>query len=160
MRAGPDPERLEQGEGLRVGRPMRHLADVAQGQGDVVEGRQMGEEVVELKDDAHVAPQRMQPRLAGRRARPQRDAVQIDPALVKPVERDDGPERRGLAAARQPHQRDPLAAADLQVHPAQDRPVAPGQPKAGDGEHRAGQRVAHRCSSRRARRESGSDIAR
>ena len=85
------------------------LSDLAllQAVGDVVEDRHVREERVLLEDGVHVA-------LVGRRARDVAAADQ-DLALVGLLEAGDHPQRRRLAAAARPEQRQELALVDAQV---------------------------------------------
>ena len=73
-------------------------AAAPQPEGDVLEDREMREERVRLEDGVHVALVRRQRRHV--------DAAELDPPLGRLLEAADHPQRRRLAAARRPEQRE------------------------------------------------------
>ena len=122
----------------------------------------MREQVVELEDDPDLAPKAAQPALARHRPRLKVNAVDRDAPVLEGIERNDGAKDARLAAAREPHQRHPLTLPDLEVDPAKHGLAAAREVEVGDGEDRLVHcsDTFHFRSSRLARRESGSDIAR
>jgi hypothetical protein len=85
------------------------LADLAllEPVGDVVQHGQVREQRVLLEDGVDVTPVRGRAHRVG--------SADQDLALVRLLEAGDQPQRRGLAAARRPQERQELALADLQV---------------------------------------------
>ena len=95
----------------------QHLVDAARApaavdalapepKGDVLEDRQMREERVALEDGVHVALVRRQPDDV--------TVAELDRALVRLLEAADHPQRRRLAAAGRPEQREEGAGRDLE----------------------------------------------
>ena len=110
-------------------------------QADVVERRQMLEQVVELEHHAGLG--------------------HLDVTRVRLLEAREHAENRGLARSGEPHERHDLAGAGMKLDPGQDGAGAARQAQAADAERRVHDAAAfQRCSSRRARCESGSDIDR
>ncbi len=93
------------------------------------------------------------------RARMQDEVADVDRAGAERLERGHRAEDRGLARTRESHQRADLPACDVQRHSAEHVHAPTGDVKIADGE-RAGHAAFHRRSRRRAKRDSGSDMAR
>ena len=91
---------------------------LAQGEGDVLIDRQMGEERVLLEHGVHAAPVR------GDLVDPL--AEEDDVALVGGLEPADQPQERGLAAARGAEQGEELVVVDVQVDVLEDRHTVEG----------------------------------
>ncbi len=94
---------------------------LAQGEGDVVEHRHVGEQRAELEQHAHPATQRVQTV-----ARLRADVLPVKQhlAALRTHEAADQPQHRGLAAPRTAHDRDHPAARKAQVQVRQNEPVA------------------------------------
>jgi hypothetical protein len=125
--AQPDSVELEQHEVAdhRLGQ----VGVLAQREGHVLEHRQVGEEGPELEQHPHAATQPV-------------ERIRVEPAHVLAVHPQragagpdlpaDEPEQRGLAGARQPHDRHDLAARDRKVDAVEDEPAVVGKRQAGD----------------------------
>ena len=157
---GADAERLEQGESADTGRVGRHPVGVDGRQRDVLGRGQVLEERVGLKDHAGEAPQRLQAGLGGKTAGRKLEAAQGDPPPVEGLEGDAGAQDRRLPRAGEAHERAHLAFADREIDAVEDRPSAARQRKPLDPQQVRHAAALQRRSSARARRDSGSDIAR
>ena len=112
----PEPQRDKQLFGARFCLAMRATGDKL-GQDDILARIEIGEQVMELIDEAEmIAAQH------GARARVRffrRMTPNNDLAAEAPLEQADRLEQRRLARSRRPKQRDDLARADREVDPAQ-----------------------------------------
>jgi len=98
QRSGPllDVERAEQFVGTGLSRRGSHTARVHGRERDVLQYREVLEEMMELKDHADAAPQLSERRARDRSAAADRHAVDRDRAFVEPVERGDYPQHGRL----------------------------------------------------------------
>jgi hypothetical protein len=87
------------------------------GERDVLQRREVLDEMEELEDQAHVAA--AQPGQPGAAQLLGADTGERDRALVRPVQARDQVQQGGLAAAGRPHQRDELPGPHREVDPAQ-----------------------------------------
>ena len=115
---------------------------------------------VRLEDEPHPAPQWDEPRLRRDRSRRERESVHDDAPAVERLQCGHDAQRRRFPHARRPHQRDDLAACDIERQRAEHVPRAIADRQLVDHEQRAHAAGLQRRSSRRAKRASGSDIAR
>ena len=111
----------------RVASSLRDLLE-AQGKEDVVPRRHVGIERVGLEDDADVAVARLD--LVDDRA------VEADLAVARRIDAGEHEQRRRLAAARRPEDRDELAVVDAKVGRLDGDDVAPALGDAVELDHR------------------------
>ena len=121
----------------------------------------MVEQRVPLKHETHSTPQRHEPSFGRYRSGEKCESIDHDPALVERLKRGDCSERCRLAGTGWSHQCHQLTRRDFERQRSQDVPRVEADAQPIDHEQRGhGARPPQRCSSRRARRASGSDIAR
>jgi hypothetical protein len=139
-----------------------HLLDMHGRQPHVVQRREVLEQRVQLEHEAHLPVKGADGLVSWQLARAQPYAIDLDFAGLEGLQAGDGTQHGGLAASGETHERDDLASHGPGVHPAEDLARPATQPKTPHVEHRPVQAVGifHRSSSRRARCDKGSDIAR
>src|SRR5262249_22373552 len=123
----------------------RQAADLAEPEGDVAEGGEVGEQVEELEDHADVGTDPGQlalapaPAAAGAVVVADLDAINADRALVVGLQQVDAAEQRGLAAARGADHHHHLAPGHVEVDAVEDavRPERLPEPSDLDDRRRA-----------------------
>ena len=128
-------------------------------EGDVLERGQVRKQRMTLEHEPYTSPQRFEAGLGRHLPRCEREAVHHDASALECLERRHGAQRRRLADARAPHQRDDLPAPDLHGQPPQHVPAVVAEAQPVDLEQRS-HAMRQRRSRRRPNRASGSDIAR
>src|SRR5207245_9688482 len=115
-----DPDRLQKliGSGFGVG--AGNARDMRRRERDVVQGRQMLEEIVELKDHSNAAAKLAHHVARRQRTGAKRYAVDVDRSGIELLEGRDAAKRGGFSAAGESHQRDQLAAGGAQTDAPQD----------------------------------------
>jgi hypothetical protein len=111
-------------------------ADDSRCEGDVVERRQVGEQVELLEHHADLHAQRTE-RLAVPPAHPraQLDTRDVDLACIERLQVVEAAQERRLSAARGPDDRDRLALVDLGAHAREDVPLAVSLRELADADH-------------------------
>ncbi len=137
--------------GLLAGDPV----GPARREGEVLQHREVREQVVLLEDQPGPAPHAAQQLGVPALARPgrQAQAPQGNFPLVEGLQADQAPERRALPAPRHAHQRRDRPRMDLHAHAVKDRHGAPANPEATDRDQGCppGRRRASRRRESRAR---------
>ena len=107
-----EPDALEQPTRPLVGVGLGQLEDLAGPEGHVVEDRHVGEQVVGLEHDPHVAAQPVQLDVVLEHRAP----VDPDRSRVHRLEAVDAAQQRRLARAGRADERDDLVGVDVEVH--------------------------------------------
>ena len=115
-------------------------------QDHVLFGAEIGQQVVELVDEAEIVAAQFGA-LAGRQLA-RLDAGDLDPAAKTALEQADRLQHRRLARARRPQQSDDLAGPDFKVHPAQHLDRHPALLKAAGEICQPDDRVTHSAAPR------------
>ncbi|ELP70272.1 hypothetical protein STRTUCAR8_03194, partial [Streptomyces turgidiscabies Car8] len=121
---------------------LRHTEDLHRGRGDVLQGREVREEVEALEDEADVAAalgDDLRPfldQLPGAGTVAHRAAVHEDLALVHGLQMVEAPQERGLAGARRAHDDHDLTGHDVHGHAVQDAYGAEALHHVPGGHHR------------------------
>ena len=155
-----DVQRSEQVRRDRLGCAAALTQDVPQRQGHIVECGEVGKQRVRLEDEPDPPPQRDEPRLGRYATGCERESIDDDPSFIERLQRDNRPQCRRLPHTRRTHQRHEFPACDLERQRTQhaSRVIPNREPV--DHKERAHAAGLQRRSSRRAKRASGSDIAR